>query len=498
LIAALVLLLFGASPARAEWLRAESPNFIVYGEMSEARLRERVVLLEEFDHFLRILTATTAPSSPNKLRIYLVHGTGELQTVARMGSLIVGFYRASPDGIFAIADEYQNWSTNEDDTLLHEYAHHFMGQYHPAPYPAWYAEGFADYVGTVDIRPERIEYGNFNPGRAVWLTRRQDWIPYDRLLFGEPRELNAFSFYSQSWLMVHYIMADEGRRGAFVRYVAALGRGEDARAAFTAAFAMAGPEIDRALHAYARRITFHRITRTGPEPVPPIRVEHLEGTGIDAPLVEAALALGVRQEDEGRLLSRARRAGRDGEAFGKRLQARAEILYGDLAAADGLLDSLLAAAPNDAELLYLRGLRHLIAGRRDPAARAAEYRLAQPFFARAFRADANYYPALFRYAEALSESNQLLSENTQNVLLLATSLAPQVSEIRLATVHLLLLRDRFEQAEALLLALPVSNHQEGGTSRVQEFLRLARARQRPTDTIIFKTPAYAPRRAAGS
>jgi hypothetical protein len=490
-------LLLGAAPARAEWRRAESTNFIVYGELNEARLRERVALLEEFDQFLRILTGTTAPPAPSKLRVYLVHGTNELRNIARVGDYVAGFYTAGPDGIFATADETENWRTNEDDTLLHEYAHHFMQQYHPAPYPSWYSEGFADYVATVDIRPDRIEYGNFNRGRALWLARREEWVPYDRLLFGEA-DVNAFSFYSQSWLLVHYIMADEARRAALVRYIAAVGRGEEPRAAFTAAFGMAGAEIDRALHAYAHRITFHRITRTGPALVPPIRIEPIEGGGIDAPLVEAALAIGVRQADEGRLLSRARRAGRDGGAFGQRLQARAEILYGDFAAADRLLDALLAAAPNDPELLYLRGLRHLVAGRRDSAARAAQFRLAQPFFARAFRADPNHYPALFRYAEALSESDQFVSENTQNVLLLATSLAPQVVEIRLAAVHLLLLRDKFEQAEALLLAIPGSGHQQGGASRVQELLRLARARERPADRIVFKMPPYAPRTPPGS
>ena len=37
----LILSLFAAIPARAEWRRAESPNFVVYGNLSESRLRER-------------------------------------------------------------------------------------------------------------------------------------------------------------------------------------------------------------------------------------------------------------------------------------------------------------------------------------------------------------------------------------------------------------------------------------------------------------------------
>jgi hypothetical protein len=487
-IALILLLGLAAGPARAEWLRAESPNFIVYGEMSETRLRQRVALLEEYDRFLRLLTGTAAPPAPNKLAVYLVHGR-EMQTIEPVGDGIGGFYRSSPDGVLIVADENQNWASNEDDTLLHEYAHHFMMQYHPAPYPTWYVEGFAEYVMTVDIRPERIEYGNYNRNRAGWLASRELWIPYDRLLFGSQRGLDGYSFYAQSWLMVHYVMADEGRRAAFRRFAEATGRGEEPRAAFTAAFGMSGAEIDRVLRAYARRITYHRLTRSGPPPSPPVRIDRIAGA--EAPLIEAALLLGVRAPARERLLARARRAGR-GDGFGRRLQARAEILYGDGAVADPLLDALLAAAPNDAELLYLKGLRRLVAGRRDPARRAAEYRAAQPWFARAFRADPHHYPALYRYAESLSAGDQLLSENSENVLLLAVSLAPQVNEIRLDAAHLLLLRDKFAQAEALLLPLMRSFHDQSEATRLTELLRLARARERPVGTIVFKIPDPAP------
>lgn len=491
-IGILGLLVLTAAPARADWFRAESPNFIVYGESTQARVRERILLLERFDRLLRSLTGTTAPPSPNKLRVYLAHGIGALQYVAPVGQNVGGFYRASPDGTIAIADEHQNWRSNEDDTLLHEYTHHFMQQYHPAPYPTWYAEGFADYAMTADITPERIEYGNYSPIRASWLAGQQGWIRYEQILFGDPRRLSAGRFYSQSWLLVHYIMADDGRRAALVRYIQAIARGDDARGAFTAAFAMSPADVDRVLRDYSRRITFHRITRSSNDPEPPIRIERLEQAALDTPLIEAALTIGVREADRREVLNDARRAGRGDDAFGKRLQARAEILYGDLDVADRLLDALLLAAPTDAELLYLRGLRHLVAGRRAAASRRTEYRAAQGFFARAHRADPNHYPTLFRYAEALSEGDRLLSENTQNILMLATSLAPQVSEIRLAAAHLLLLRGQFEQVEALLLPLTTSLHQQADGGRIEELLRLARARERPTDTIIFKTPVAPP------
>lgn len=492
LMAFVLLCLLSAAPARADWLRAESPNFIVYGEITSERLRDRVMLLEEFDAFLRTLTGTTAAPGPNKLRVYLVHGGDELNAVWPMGYGVGGFYRASPEGVFAVVDENSGWRGNENDTLLHEYAHHFMMHYHPAAYPPWYVEGFADFVMTAQIRPQYYEFGDTNPIRTSWLTRGSSWTPYDDILFGDLRRVGAGPFYAQSWLLVHYIMADEARRAALVRYVQALGRGEEPRSAFSAAFGMDSAAVDRTMRQYARRIPIHRIDRRGGPALPPIAVERLEGAGVNPPLIEAALMLDLPPRHARTVLGRARRAGDGDDAFGKRLQARAEILFGDHAVADRLLDALLSASPEDAELLYLKGLRHLVAGRRDPAARASEFRSAQRFFVRAFRADPNHTASLFRFAEAVSITDQFLTENTQNVLLLATSLAPQVDEIRIATAHMLLLRDRFEQAEALLLPLSGNIHQPNSGGTAAEMLRLARSRERPSDTIVFKLPEPAP------
>jgi hypothetical protein len=479
------LLAMVATPAHAEWNRAEGPNFIVYGELTQNRLRDRILQLEEFDAFLRHLTGTTVPPSPLKLKVYLVHGHDELSAVFPVSRDVGGFYRASPDGIFAVVDEDQNWRGNENDTLFHEYAHHFMMQYHPSPYPIWYVEGFADFVMTAEIGPDSVEFGSPNPIRGSWLTGSSDWVPYEDLLFGDLRRISVGPFYAQSWLLVHYIMADEVRRAAFGRYVEAIGHGAEPKPAFTAAFGMSASDLDGAMRQYARRLPVHRIDRT-PQEASTISVERLGAAGINPPLIEAALMLDLPREHAQRVLDRARRAGHGEDPFGRQLQAKAEILFGDLATADRLLDGLLSVRPADPELLYLKGLRHIVAGERDESIRAAQFRLAQPYFARAFRADPNHYPSLFRYAEALSTGDQFLSENTQNVLLLATSLAPQVNEIRLAAAHLLLLRDQFEQAEALLLPFSASLHEPDAGDRATELLRLARARERPTDTVVFK------------
>jgi hypothetical protein len=478
---------FVSTRAEAAWIRAESDNFIVFSESRESRVREQIAQLEDFDRLLRMLTATAAPPSQSKLNVYFVRGRDELNAVRPVAPNVAGFYTASPEGVLAVVDETLNSGENNNDILFHEYAHHFMLQYHPAAYPPWYVEGFAEYVMTARIHPDRMEFGHYNRGRAYTLSDRQNWEPWERILFpaadGRAAAVDSGRFYAQSWLLVHYLVRDEGRRQSLRRYFAALGRGEEPRAAFTAAFGTSLPDLGRALRRYPDEMTFTRGSRATAAAAPAIAVTRLPPSADDLLLARAALRAGVPKALRDPLLARIRRhAARHADPFAKRVLAQAEVLYGDPAAAEPVLDALLQTAPADAELLYLRGLRHLIAGRADEGRRAEEYRRAASWFVRAHRADENHFPSLYRYAQSLSLGSRYNSENTQNVLLLAAHLAPQVSEIRLSAARLLLARDKFEEAQTMLTPLASSAHRSGAAAEAARLLDLARRRQRPSES----------------
>jgi hypothetical protein len=57
----------GATSARADWHRAESPLFIVYSDGKEDELKQFVSELHEYDALLRLLTGTTTPDSASKI-----------------------------------------------------------------------------------------------------------------------------------------------------------------------------------------------------------------------------------------------------------------------------------------------------------------------------------------------------------------------------------------------------------------------------------------------
>jgi hypothetical protein len=459
---ALALCLARADAAEAGWLRAESPNFVVYGEMREEELRAKVAVLEDFDSLLRSLTATKA-APPTKLNVYLVRGTGQLRRILPVGSGVAGFYAKSPDGIIAVSDQGAFFDSAADDTLLHEYAHHFMYQYYPATYPAWFTEGFAEYMMTAEFKPGVVEYGRPNRDRSDWLSYK--WIPLDKVLHTDPGDLEGdevVPFYAQSWLTVHYILRDDQRRAALAQYLEAIGKGKDSRASFAAAFGMGVLDFQSALREYALEGgTYTRRTRASASRPVSISISRLPASADELVLRQAGLRLGPSPDNCRHHLRAVRSEAEDHEdAFASRVLAHAEAICGDKARANALLDPLIRVSPGDAELLYLRGMSDLLAANADETKRPSLSRSARDWFGRAHKADGNYFPALYRYAQSLWGTPDFLSDNTLNVMLLARQIAPQVEEIAIDTARLLMLKKRFADAEVVLA--PIAARAHGG------------------------------------
>jgi hypothetical protein len=120
LLAAAVLAI--GSPVRAEWLRAESDHFVVYGR-SEKSVRDYASMLEDFDSLLRRLHGRPKDEvTPRKLPIYLVSSIGQLRRVlpnAKDG--MAGVYLSSVPEVFVVAirDGAGEGDLNKgDDTVL--------------------------------------------------------------------------------------------------------------------------------------------------------------------------------------------------------------------------------------------------------------------------------------------------------------------------------------------------------------------------------------------
>jgi hypothetical protein len=481
LLAALCLFGAASSPAAAEWLRAESRNFVVYSEAGESRLRQQVVLLEDYAAVLRRLSgiADDAPAG-GKLRIYIVRGRDELLQVRSIDRHVAGFYTATPSGIAAFVDSSAGGDlAGANEILFHEYSHHFMMQFYDSAFPPWFIEGFAEYLSTARFTDRHVELGRPSAMRAAWLTNRLEWVPMEQILF--PRtaasRVEPARFYAQSWLLTHYLVGDAERYPQFLRYLEALGRHEDPRQAFAASFGIDAAEMHRRLVRYAAgSIYFRRMDRASIAQTPQIAITRLPESADRLLLAQAAMQIG-QQPSPAQLARIRREAARLGDPLAKRVLAEAEALHGDRAIAERLLGELLATSPNDVELLYLRGMVHIVAARDAEAeARTAQFRRARVWFSRAHRLDQNHYLTLYRYAQSFSDDPEFASENNLNVLLLAHHLAPQVAEIRMNAAALLLMRREYAQAEALLMPLASTAHSGELADAARTMLERARRR----------------------
>lgn len=238
-----IALLAPAPALAAKWLRGDTRNFIIYSAGSRQQLTDFATKVEKFDAMLRLLFKVAPDPHPDRLTIFVL---GSSDNVADLygdkTGFIAGFYVPSKDGSFAVANREaaeSELALSGDTVLLHEYAHHFMFRNFAYAYPAWYVEGFAEYVATAEFKKD----GTWSLGRVPFFRAygllESKQLPMDALLFGDtrkrsPEERNTF--YGQSWLLVHMMSRDPARAGQLDAYLRAVAAGTPEREAAVKVF----------------------------------------------------------------------------------------------------------------------------------------------------------------------------------------------------------------------------------------------------------------------
>ncbi|KRA57322.1 hypothetical protein ASD89_06495 [Caulobacter sp. Root656] len=473
-----VALLAAGSPARAEWLRAESDHFVVYGR-SEKSVREYATMLEDFDSLLRRLHGRPKDEvTPRKLPVYLVSDLRQLRRVipkAKEG--MAGVYLSSVPEVFVVAirDGTGEFDENKgDDTVLHEYVHHFMLQYYPSAYPAWLVEGYAEYYMTADLAKARMVVGGVNRGRAYSLTQPGGWIPMEDVLSKRPgalKEREVYAYYAQAWLLTHYILSDPARHKLLGRYLNSVRDGDDPVKAWKAIYGDDPEGLRRKLQTYMNRpIPAGALPRTGALD-PAMTVTHLPPSADDLILEGQRLKLGVPKDDQAETLAeiRAAAAKRPKDRFSQLVLAKAETAFGDRKAGEAILDDLLAADPKDEDALVALGESRLAAAPDEPAQRAAAFAQAGKLFARAFKVDPDNPETLHGYAEA--HSLEPMTEAMADIRVRAVVLAPQVGHLRLDAARALIQVKDIDTASAMLTPLASNPHGGGEVEAAQAMLK---------------------------
>lgn len=475
LVAALLAVSVGASPAHARWLKAESGRFIVYSEGGQSELTTFVQKLETFDRVLRNRMGLPADEAPHrKLPIYLVEPSGGLSRLSPgIGSGVAGIYIPRDEDIFAVA----NRGGMGDDVLLHEYAHHFMLQNYANSYPAWFVEGFAEYFGTVDIQADKIVVGNFNRNRGDWL-RNSSWLMMSELLgkrMGQVRD-HEETYYPLAWLLTHWFMGTPERHSQLNAYLLEVSNGGNPVEAMPRATGMSNAHLRRELRGYMSRLPYYSMPNTFP-PVP-VEVTTLPPSADDLLILAQRLKMGVAENRRAATAAEVRRmaARHPNDPFARLTLAHAEIHFGDRATGETLLRSLIDGDPQNLEALqYLAAsLLERSNETEDAAAKVALRAEAQRLLARAYALDEANYRTFMLLGDVRHGAPGYPTENDIVTRELALQLAPQLTETRMEMAETYLAAGR--NADAIRAALSVANNPHGGESatKAQELITRAR------------------------
>ncbi len=511
----------GAGSARAEWRKAETAHFIVYGDTSDRDIRAFAERIERFDSFLRAYYPIQTEYETPKLEIYLAAGQRDMNRVyPGIGGGVAGFYSSNSGRIYAVVN---TMVIAGDVVLFHEYAHHFMFQMRSNAYPSWFVEGFAEYYATAEVRPERIQYGRHHPGRMLALNQGANtWARMEDVLkwrYTASGRYPAYLYYAQAWGMTHYFMSTPERTRMLGQYLTSVVGGQDSVEAMQAATGRTPEQLQNDVRRYlGGSINVWTPQLTLPEPevtVTPLSRAEAEMIWLDIRLDNTAVvelpeeedgqtrksdeqkAREAREERENRALlirdSHAMAARYPGDRMGLLVAARAHRLELDPAAALATLEPLLTDASTDADALRVAALALLDQAEKetDPAATLRLKRQASGFLARSMDAD----PLDFRTYLGLNEVRRGIegypNDNDLATLSAIVGLAPQSFEGRLRQGEAYMARGM--HAEAVLTLTPVSNspHRSIYTRRAREMIATARtAMGQAVET--FEAPPEAP------
>ena len=249
-----------APAAAADWVRVDTPNFVVVGESGPKRVKQ---VAEEFERFRealsRVLSASTA-STPVPTTIVAFD---TLRSFAPYRPL----YDGKPvqlNGYFASNDSYSVIALSLEDreqalrTIFHEYTH-LIAANAARTLPPWVSEGLAEYYSTFAISPDGR---SATLGKVILphlqLLNDRSLLTHDELLAvdresplyneGERRSL----FYAQSWALVHMLLSGEPSRAReLASYVTLTDAGTPSMDAWRQVFGTI--DVNRALEGYVRR-----------------------------------------------------------------------------------------------------------------------------------------------------------------------------------------------------------------------------------------------------
>jgi hypothetical protein len=411
-------------------------------------------------------------ADPVKVRIYEVADERAVQAAMGLdGSGVVGFYTSNVLGPFAVVPRRVTFTGDplvRDVVIHHEYAHHFMLQYFPASYPAWYSEGFAELIGSSRFLPDgRIGYGYPAKHRGTAIT--YNWVPLQKLLALPQDQVKSVDVYGEGWALTHFLTFSAAHAPQLRQYLRALNSGSsqaDAARVFGDL-----DQLNREALTYLRQGSLaYRPVSIGLQQ--PLISGSRTLSAAEADLIPETVAFSgedtsnIRKDDD-RAREQARRrailaqirtkaARYPDDSFALRLLAEAEAASGNGAAAQTAADRMLASNPQNVPALIIKSrVLSRAAQQLTGAPRNAAAAKARDLAVKANRLDNNEPLALVAFYESYRAAGVKAPPSAVEGLSAAVATLPRNGQIRQMLVDELESQHRY--AEAISVLAPVAN-----------------------------------------
>ncbi len=457
------------------WVEARTPHFTIWSCQDEDETLELARNLELFRSVVAFASGQELPTSPVPTHVYAFDTPYTYRPFAVRGA--GGHFEQSlRENTIVLAGE----STTRYDTvhiIQHEYVHYLLGNHGDFVYPAWYHEGFAEFLGSVQTRDDHVEIGGVPEGRVPTL---RGWTPLEKLMgarYGD--RISVMALYGQSWALVHYLIfgRDSGREmnRELTRYLRSLERGASVDEAVQQGFGVSVRELDDELRDYVRKRQY-KVVRVPREDfksgaAPELRVL---GSG------EVAFALG-------RLSLKRRRHDQARAYFRKAVvlepnDGRARAGIGDAYAAEGRFDEAareyalaLEIAPDDAWVQLGQGnlLNQRARQTTDGGERSHLVGEARRHYVRSWKLDDSIPETYARYGTTYLLDGQETAKGLQT-LEHAYRLLPSSMEVRIDLAEMKLRLGDRGGAQRLALSAAASVHEPEVRERIETLLAEAR------------------------
>jgi tetratricopeptide (TPR) repeat protein len=476
-----------AAPASAAWQQASSKHFVIYGDMTPEEMKAYATKLETFDAASRLIRSMKDPSlgDGNRLQVFVV---SDLTAVGRLvGSNdygIAGYFMGPVDGPVAVVPEkvrqkrFGEAKMTGEQVFFHEYTHSLQLQNTSKPLPQWLSEGFAEFMASPVFGADgSIGIGAPPEYRASQLFQGRQ-VPLSNLVSNRvDTDYDMISFYTQGWLLTHYLSMEPSRKGQIDKYVAQIDSGVPPLEAAKASFGDLG-QLEKTLLAYRRQkqLPFIKINSAKLSIAPVTVTEMSRGAQESMPYrirIKAAFA-DVGSDLVSRVRAIADKYPKDG--FVLRTLAEAQYKAKDYDAAVKTAQQAVAADPKSVEALTLEGEALLKAAKKSNNVQS--FQDARRLFLTANRLDKEDPEPLYYYYRTYIEAGAQVPQSAKDAVHYAAVLAPQDPEVQVRSTIQFLRDGKPEDAKAQLSGLAFSPHHNKGQRLANEIYDLINANKR--------------------